>query len=120
MKTTTVPFSPATSSSAYVFPSGAGSRNSAAGVSRTAWVAVAGISHLLVPKHMLTTARRGNEDLDARVLLHDTQRRSPPRQEKPADPHHLKARIVAVGSACGGVRQSLRVASAGRSPSIVS
>ena len=27
---------------------------------------------------MLTTARRGNEDLDARVLLHDTQSRSPP------------------------------------------
>jgi hypothetical protein len=25
-------------------------------------------------------------------------------QEKPADPHHLKARLVAVGSACGGMR----------------
>ena len=40
----------------------------------------------------------------------------PLRQEKPADPHHLKARLVAVGSACGGVRQSLRVASAGAHP----
>src|SRR5438034_10484047 len=50
MKTTTVPFSPATSSSAYVLPSVAGSRNSAACVSRTTCVAVAAISHLLVPQ----------------------------------------------------------------------
>src|SRR6267142_4725393 len=50
MKTTTVPFSPATSSSAYVLPSVAGSRNSAAGVSRMTWVAVAAITHLLVPQ----------------------------------------------------------------------
>src|SRR6185503_15548351 len=40
-------------------PSVAGSRNSAAGVSRTTWVAVVAISHLLVPKYMLTTACRG-------------------------------------------------------------
>src|SRR5258708_40299698 len=59
MKATTVPFSPATSSSAYVLPSVAGSRNSAAVVSRTPWVAVVAISHLLVSKYMLTTACRG-------------------------------------------------------------
>jgi hypothetical protein len=35
------------------------SRNSAAGVSRTAWVAVAAISHLLVHKYTLTAACRG-------------------------------------------------------------
>src|ERR1700675_2849525 len=40
-------------------PSVAGSRNSAAGVSRTTWVAVVAISHLLVPKYLLTTACRG-------------------------------------------------------------
>jgi hypothetical protein len=43
----------------------------------------------------------------------------PLRQEKPADPHHLKARIVAVGSPCGGMRQNLKSRFSG-SPSIVS
>jgi hypothetical protein len=37
----------------------AGSRNSAAVVSRTPWVAVVAISHLLVSKYMLNTACRG-------------------------------------------------------------
>src|SRR5437667_12523847 len=59
MKTTTVPYSAATSSRALVLLSVAGSRNSAAGVSRTTWVAVVAISHLLVPQYMLTTACRG-------------------------------------------------------------
>ena len=50
---------------------------------------------------MLTTARRGNQDLDARVCT--ILRAVPLHQEKPADPHHLKARLVAVGSVCGGL-----------------
>jgi hypothetical protein len=54
----------------------------------------------------------------AAILLHDTQSRSP-RQEKPADPHHLKARLVGSGRLVE-VCVKAKDASAGRSPSIVS
>src|SRR5258708_39605580 len=59
MRRTTVLFWPGTWPSAKVLPSVAGSRNSPAVVSRTPWVAVVAISHLLVSKYMLTTACRG-------------------------------------------------------------
>ena len=41
----------------------------------------------------------------------------PLRQEKPADPHHLKARLVAVGSVCGGVPGVVRADRLGASHS---